>query len=295
MQDTRRTARPASRWLGLAGAAVIAAPGAAKADALNLYFERTVLQAADERCGLLAPEVGAALAAGAAQARGAALRQGMSERAMKSLDVRARNRAAGLKCWSAELTQAARQIESAYKGYARITRMTYPGDRAAWRADRTLARDARWRLSQETRFGRDRMIFGLAGKEAPGALLAVAHFADGAQPYGARLVLRDAGRTLGPYLPGGAQTLSARMPPASGLKAFLAEARSPAGADLLPKDIRSGWAFRFPAETVRMLAGLDPREAVAVQFLFPGDRVRTAYVEVGDFAAGQAFVRIAAR
>ena len=36
------------------------------------------------------------------------------------------------------------------------------------------------------------------------------------------------------------------------------------------------------------LADLDPREAIAVEFLFPGERVRTAYVEVGDFAAGRA-------
>jgi hypothetical protein len=34
---------------------------------------------------------------------------------------------------------------------------------------------------------------------------------------------------------------------------------------------------------------------VAVEFLFPGDRVRRAYVEVGDFAAGQAFLQVAAR
>jgi hypothetical protein len=34
---------------------------------------------------------------------------------------------------------------------------------------------------------------------------------------------------------------------------------------------------------------------VAVEFLFPGDRVRRAYVEVGDFAAGQAFLTVAAR
>lgn len=295
MKDTRATARPASLWLGLVSAAVVAAPNAAHADALSLYVERTVLQAADERCSLLAPEVGAALAAGAAQARGAALRQGTGERALKAIEARARGRAAGLPCWSSELTQSARQIESAYKGFARITRMTYPGDQAAWRADRTLAREARWRLAQDSSFGRDRMIFGLAGKDAPGALLAVAQFTDGAQPYGARLVLRDTRRTLGPYLPGGAQRLSSRLPPASGQRAYLAEARSPAGEDLLPKDARAGWAFRFPAEAVASLSGLDPREAVAVEFLFSGDRVRTAYVEVGDFAAGRAFVQMAAR
>jgi hypothetical protein len=52
-------------------------------------------------------------------------------------------------------------------------------------------------------------------------------------------------------------------------------------------------AFRFPAAAQRAMAGLDPREAAAVEFLFAGDRdaVRRAYVEVGDFAAGRAFLQ----
>ena len=41
-----------------------------------------------------------------------------------------------------------------------------------------------------------------------------------------------------------------------------------------------------------------PRESVAVEFLFAGDNgeeVRTAYVDVGDFAAGQAFESLTQR
>jgi hypothetical protein len=34
---------------------------------------------------------------------------------------------------------------------------------------------------------------------------------------------------------------------------------------------------------------------VAIDFLFPGDVTRRAYVEVGDFAAGRAFLQVAAR
>lgn len=295
MRDTRDKARPASRWLGLVGAALVAAPGVAHAGAADLYFERTVLLAADERCDLLAPEAGAALAAGAAQARGAALREGLSERAVKSVEARARAEASRLACDAPELARAARRAADAYRGFTHIVRMTYPGDQAVWRADRAVARNIRWRLAQDAAFGRDRMIFGLAGKDAPGALMAVAAFHDGARPYGARLVLRDTGRTLGPHLPDSAKALSARLPPEPRRRAYLAEARSPAGADLLPRDARSGWAFRFPAEAVSALEGLDPREAVAVQFLFTGDRVRTAYVEVGDFAAARAFVQMAGR
>ncbi len=57
-------------------------------------------------------------------------------------------------------------------------------------------------------------------------------------------------------------------------------------------------AFRFPAAASDAVAALDPRESVAVEFIFAGragDEVRTAYVEVGDFAAGRAFLTLAQR
>jgi hypothetical protein len=174
--------------------------------------------------------------------------------------------------------------------------MTYPGDVSVWSADRGVGRAARWRLAQSTEFGSNRMTFGLAGREGANALLAVADFADDASPYAARLVLRDAARTLGPYLDGGpAQPLSRKLPPRSATRTFLAEARGPAETELLPRGAQDAWAFRFPAAAAQALADLDPREAVAVEFLFADDRVRTAYVEVGDFAAGRAFLQLAAR
>ena len=61
----------------------------------------------------------------------------------------------------------------------------------------------------------------------------------------------------------------------------------------------NAWAVRFPDAAQAALANLDPREAVAVEFLFAGDgdgeEVRTAYVEVGDFAVAEAFEKIAQR
>jgi hypothetical protein len=174
---------------------------------------------------------------------------------------------------------------------------------AGWQADRNVTRQARWRLVQQARVGPDRMSFGLAGADGPGALIAVAQFADGATPYSARLLLRDDERTMGPYLSRrGSEAIRAipldrRMPAGSALRSYVAEARSPAGADLLPRDAKSGWAFRFPADAAREVAALDPREAIAVEFYFADTRrpVRRAYVEVGDFAAGQAFLTLAAR
>ena len=296
MTSTRRSAGPASRWWMLLGAALLAAPALANGQPSDLFFERTVMRAADARCGLFAPDIASALAAGAVQARGAALRAGDDAKALQTLERDARSRAARLDCRAPELAAAAARVEDAFSGYARLTRITYPGEIADWRADRSITRLTRWRLAQDARFEGGRMTFGLAGREAPGVLLAVAQFPDGRAPYAARLVLRDAGRTLGPYLdPRQGKALSRRLPPRGATASHLAEARSAAGADLLPKHAASGWAFRFPAAAARELAALDPREAVAVEFLVPGDAVRTAYVEVGDFAAGRAFLRLASR
>ena len=79
---------------------------------------------------------------------------------------------------------------------------------------------------------------------------------------------------------------------------FTAESRDRANAMLLPTDAKSGWSFRFSPAAQVALAGLDPREAVIVEFVFAGpngDKVRQAHVEVGDFAAGRAFLAAGAR
>jgi hypothetical protein len=311
MKSSRRKARPASQWMGFLAAASAVLPGFAQAQPADLFYERAVMSAADQRCGLFAPDVAAALAAATAQARGAALRAGTSQGSLRQTEQAARAKANAADCRSADITTAAARVRNAFAGYAKMTRLNYAGDVAGWAADRNLGRAARWSLAQETSFGvgpeAGRMAFGLAGREGQEALVAVAAFADGAQPYAARLVLRDDTRAAQPYLDrfGGGSTaglpLARRLPPASAQKTYAAAARSPAGADLLPRSTTSrggetaGWAFRFPDAAAVELATLDPREAVAVDFLFPGDVTRRAYVEVGDFAAGRAFLQVAGR
>ncbi|HEY8617126.1 hypothetical protein [Phenylobacterium sp.] len=277
-------------------AGFFAAPGLACAQPVDLFAERAAMMAADGRCGLFAPEVSQALAAGAAQARGSALRAGVSPQVLKTAEHNARARAARADCRSPEVATSAQRVRDAFDGYARMSRLSYPGDFATWRADRFASRKVRWRLVQDARFGRDRLDFGLAGADDASALMAVARFADGAEPYAARLVARDTYRTWGPYLdryfggPTLALPLARRVPPAAAQKSWMAEARSPAGQDLLPVDAKSGWAFRFPAQAIKHLAALDPREAVIIEFLFSGGS-RRAYIEVGDFAAGRAFLQ----
>jgi hypothetical protein len=280
----------------LAAALFAALPGVAGAQPADLFFERMVMSAVDDRCKLFTPGVSAALAAGAEQARGAALRAGSEAKALKALERDAKSRALYIDCKSAPVANAAARVQNAFAGYQRVQRMTYRGDLTEWRADRGVGRTARWRLSQSADFGSNRMIFGLAGREGASALVAVASFADKGTPYSARLVMRDSGRTMGPYLDARTrQPLSGKIPPAAATRSYIAEARSGAEEELLPKGHASGWAFRFPAHAVQALAELDPREAVRVEFLMPGERVRVAYVEVGDFAAGRAFLQVASR
>lgn len=284
--------------MGLFGVAALAAPVVAHAAPLDLFVERVAISAADSRCGLFTPDVGQALAVGVAQARGAALRAGVPSQTLISTERTARARAAAADCNSPDLNAAADRVRNAFDGYAGLMRLSYPGDFGTWKADRIPSRKLRWRLQQETPFGRDRLQFGLVGDDRAGALMAVARFADGQTPYGARLVLRDATRTYGPYLdryyggPTASLPLTRRLPPDAAQRVFLAEARSPAGQDLLPAEAKDGWAFRFPPQAARYLAALDPRDAVVVEFLFQGGAPRRAYVEVGDFAAGRAFLQV---
>ncbi len=308
MTSPREAAKPRAgrRAAGLLSVAALAVAAPALAgSASDLFYERTLMSAAGARCRLFEPALGAALDAARIQARGAALRAGASNDHLLTVEQRARGRAAATACNSPDLKVAAGRVRSAFEGYARLSRITWRGDVSAWQGDRTITmRGPMWRLSQPSAFGADRMVFGLAGEQAPGTLSASVSFADGRTPYTARLVVRDVTRTNGPYLDrrrkdgSGRMPLTARTPPASATRAFAAESRSEAAERLRPAGTRSALLYRFPARAADALAGLDPREAVAVEFVFQGprgDEVRRAYVEVGDFAAGRAFLAVPLR
>lgn len=268
--------------LGLA-----AAPAQASGAAEGLYYERSLMLAAHARCGLFSAAEAGALAAGAAQARGAALRGGAAEATLAAARGRAEARARATDCRSTDLATAAGRVRQAFAGWARTPRMTFPGDDAAWAADRY--RRAPWRLIQSPAGDEAGAVAVAAGlsSDAPGLFTAAATFPAGQTPSTARLVLRDPRRSVGPWLarPGVAAT-----PPRSASRVFLASAREAAGEGLLPPRARGGLAFRFPAEAAEAIAALDPRERFLVEFVFPDARVRTVRLEVGDFAAGRAFV-----
>ena len=279
-------------------------PALASTPAADLFYQRAVMSAANGACRLFAPDVGVALAASKAQARGAALRSGADPANLAALEAQA-GLAGSAGCGSARIAAAAQQVRSAFAGWAHLDHMDFPGEFASWLAERPASdTETRWHASQRARFGWDVMLFGLAGHGAERPLTAVASFADGAQPYGARLVLRDTDATNGPYLDArqadidGRIPIDCRLPPRASSRVFEAGEMTAADKALLPSDMPNAWSFQFPEAASDALAGLDPRETVAVEFLFAGDNgdsVRTAYVEVGDFAAARAFQSIAQR
>jgi hypothetical protein len=290
----------AARAAALCAALLCAGRAMAATPAASLFYERALMTAAGGACRLFAPDVAAALAASKAQARNAALRSGADAASLASLDAQA-SAAGAAGCGSPGIAAAAAQVRAAFVGYAGLYEMKFPGELASWTASRPAADG--WRVVQRDRFGWDLMLFGLAGHGDGRPLVAAASFADGAQPYGARLVMRDASLTSGPYLDphqadiAGRLPIDARLPPRPASRVFTAEAMAPAGA-LQGPDMPGAVGFRFPAAAAEALAGLDPREAVAVEFMFAGekgDTVRTAYVEVGDFAAARAFQAVAQR
>lgn len=250
---------------------------------MDLLYERTVMSAADDRCGLFTPNLGLALDAARLQARGAALRAGTADLQVLAVERRARARAAVASCRSPDVTLAAGRVREAFEGWRDVGRMDFPGERQGWSADRATSREPRWRVRQDARFGHERATLGVGGAQGDGALIAAV---EGMVPASARLIVRHVVRSPRPVVTGTLAQRAARGPAA---RVFPAQARLAA-----PAGLRCGrnaaTAFRFSTEALAALAGLDSREAVAVEFTDARGDVRTAWFEVGDFAAAQAFI-----
>ncbi|HTI67710.1 MAG TPA: hypothetical protein VL460_09235 [Caulobacteraceae bacterium] len=291
------TARRAPLLLApLVALAAWAAPAAANTPS-DLFYERSLMSAAGARCHLFDTGVAAALLASSRQAKGAALRAGVDPDVLSAAESRARNRAAGVPCASPDLATAAARVRKGFEGYSQIKTMTFPGDSAAWRADRGGEKrfPSDWRLSQSAKAAAGPVVFGVAA--APGeteALTAVAGWPGALAASGARLVMRDRSKASRPYLDPRRTDLPNRAPPRSVTLSFLASAREPTAPSLLPTGAYSGATFRFSPAAAAAMEELDPREAVVLELVYParggGERVETIPIEVGDFAAGRAFL-----
>jgi hypothetical protein len=281
--------------------AALALPGVAAATpAASLYYERTVMREADGRCHLFAPEIAAALAASSYQARGAALRAGIRGDDLSATADRARTAAFSVACASPDLGKAAERVKTAFAGYANLNYMTFPGDTAAWQAERKpnapvvnhkAVEGPRWRLSEPGQWqgaSTAQATIGLAADPLAPVVTTTASSAQDA--YSAFLIVRDPAKAAEPYIDPRRRDLAGRAPPRNLTRAFVAQARQSAPASLLPRGQGQGVMFAFPAAAAKAMEGLDPREAVTVEFVYPGRPPEHAVFEVGDFAAGRAFL-----
>jgi hypothetical protein len=268
--------------------AMLAAPFTALADATAPYYERSFVLAADAKCRLFAPAVTTALTASTWQARGAAARAGASDVALAETAGRARASAAQTACADPELATVRTRVSTAFNGWSRMARMTFPGGRAAWIANRSEFSSATWRLMQTARVGASPVTFGyVEGGAERQTLKAVVSFVGHSRPYAARVVMRDVERAPHPYM---TSADVAAMPPEATRRAFFAAGNLPADKGLLQPEKTQGEAWIFPADTADALARLDPREPFAVEFMFSDGSVARATFEAGDFAAGRAFI-----
>jgi len=277
-------------------AVLLLSPGWALADtAASLLYERTLMDKAGARCHLFAADIAAALAASATQARGASLRSGLPNAAVQQIQARAELKAYAVPCNSADLAVAAQRVRKAFEGYAGLREMAFPGTRAKWQADRKpwplvvngkVQPGPRWRLWQAASGG---MTVGMT---SGAALVAVTTAPDAGNASGARLILRDPAKAADAVIDPRHADLAGRAPPRSVTQVFLAQSVGPAPMSLLPTGSQ-GVMITFPSDGAKAMASLDPRETATVELVFPtrdGERVETSLVEVGDFAAGRAFL-----
>lgn len=276
-----RIGRNARRASLIAAIVAMAAPVHAWADAASTYYERSFVLAANQRCGLFARPVAAALDAATWQARGAALRGGVGEVDLAARAARARARAAATPCGHADLAIVKQRVDQAFMGWSRLARMNFDAGSAGWVADRYAFTRPGWRLVQTTHAGASPVRFGYAGQDEGADLKAVVSFVGRPRPYAVRVVLRDARIGSRPW-PGGLPPESQRMTVWSSGSAAAAPGLA------VPKAQGEVWTFR--ADLADALARLDPRERFTVEFVFRDDSVAAATFEAGDFAAGRAFL-----
>ena len=278
---------PSPRIVSRTLAAIVAltlAAGTATA-AGDVYYERAFVRAAQDKCRLFEPRLTQALEAATLQARGAALRAGRPATELAATAGRAKARAQATPCNDAELDRVKTRVRHAFAGWSRAARISFPGDRAAWSADRfESARDG-WRLFQDGATGASPVRFGLTGRTPQDARpAAVVSFVGKPRPYAARIVMRDASRSPRPWLG------TDGLPPEAARRAVFAAGSDIAPRDLLASGARAGEVWRFPDSAAEALAALDPREPFLIEFLFRDDSVATARFEAGDFAAARAFL-----
>jgi hypothetical protein len=279
------SAHPLSALADATAAASNAAPTGAPTGA---WYDRSLVLAANQKCGLFVPAVTGALTSAALQARGVAVRQGATPDDLAAAAGRAVAKVNQISCDDPQLAMVKGRVTTAFAGWAETPRMTFPGEASNWYGDRYALVAPGWRLKQTVRTGQAPVSFGLVGDAGHAeTLAAVVSFVGQNRPYAARIVLRDADKASRPWLPG---SKAGDLPPESLRRIVFSAGSAEAATGLLAPEHKTGQAWRFPDAAAGLIAALDPREVFAVEFLFRDDSIARATFEAGDFAAGRAFV-----
>ncbi len=288
----------------LAPITVSASPDTLTETAVKRYF----LAQADARCHLLTPAAAMAVTAGYLQARNTAIRASGTIGVLTPWLEQARAAAANAPCDAPELRSAAQTAQDAYRGFVVQNRL----DLGAWSGNRTYPGKPAWRLAQYQSNNDADAVLGLYGTLADARFVVMAHFADGARPYAARLLVRNVGLVNAGLINRAPRGVTQAAPigftPATTLSF---PARDSADVDIaLHPEVHSNLAgfsvtgdyvgksatsdavrFDLPTTAWRAMAPLDPREDIVVEFDCD-DGPRYLRFEVGDFLTGLSFVRL---
>jgi hypothetical protein len=284
-------------YLGALALGLIGLTSASHAQSADTIFgERAYALALDDRCALFSPAQRDALDAARLQARGVLLRGGVAAYRLNHYTAQLTQDAAGQGCAS-ELTLALRdRVIDAFSAYVRMRDMNFPGESFGWMADRqAFTADAAWVLLQDTGVVR-------AGLSAVGGHLAFSVSSPSQREYtSAVLVTRDPERddelfdptSDGVFLPP-AEAEWARWTPPEHARRLVWASNHVADPmiELLFEEDDNRPLYRFPDSAIEALASLDPRETARIDYMDQqGNRVRSVYIEVGDFSAALAFLR----
>jgi len=269
-------------------ALLLVSAGAEAQTERDIYAQRALARALDDRCALFTESARLALDGAYLQARGDLLRAGFAaHRIDQTYDQISRN-AANQPCDSDVTLGAAANIRSAFIGWQRERYQNYVGAPNIWRANRPYGYDS-WVVTQTLSDIEMPLHVGLYNSELTYSLTVAGNST--ANIASLTIKIRDIELSPALYDPslGGLLTVEG-MPPWT---PYL----PPPEASLRFIPI-SRWTdesltyFGFSEDALDAFAALDPREAALIEaFDAQGRLISAQYVGAGDFAAALAFVR----
>ena len=269
-------------------ALLFAATPAFAQDAGSAFAGRSLAMALDDRCGLYSDSQRAALDAGWLQARGALIRSGHHLDELTTQFAEYSRRAQTMPCDSENAAAIAADVAFAFEILGRVREMDFPGTERVWRAERPYPDYPAWSLAQYPVPGDSSRVFGFF--HANGTRTLSLGMPPATAFSTARITMRDVAlspelidASLGGLLTIPGQPRWVRYAPSHRAQTSIWASRRTVRDDAVH--------FAFPDRLVEALFRLDPRESVRIEVLDARGAVsETLFIEIGDFAAGTAFL-----